>query len=259
MKIKPQLHKRFMTLAVKSKLRRLQKDDLVRKVGVLVGGTAFAQALTILVLPVLTRLYDPSDFAVLAVYVAMLSIISSIACLRFEIAIPLPKSDDIAIRLMCLALLSVIAVTGVVSLFVFSFSDEIGQRTNTELIAYLWLLPVGVFFFGVYTVFQYWAVRRGNFKSIAKTRIVQSISGAGTQVGLGFAGATPLGLLLGQIAQSGAGAYRLARSTLASVRQEQHKIHISGLIQTFREYSRYPKYSTWEALANSGAIQFPII
>src|SRR5690606_36417354 len=75
----------------------------------------------------------------------------------------------------------------------------------------------------------------------------------------GFAGATPLGLLLGQIAQSGAGAYRLARSTLASVRQEQHKIHISGLIQRFREYSRYPKYSTWEALANSGAIQFPII
>ena len=62
--------------------------------GVLVGGTAFAQAIAVLALPLLTRLYTPDDFSVLAVYAALLGIISVVACLRLEIAIPMPNIPE---------------------------------------------------------------------------------------------------------------------------------------------------------------------
>ena len=108
---------------MKSKFKSLLSNGLVKSTGVLVGGTAFAQALTILVLPILTRLYTPDDFSLLAVYTAILAIVSSVACLRFEIAIPLPSSDDVAIRLVCLALLSVVAVTGASLITLWAFFE----------------------------------------------------------------------------------------------------------------------------------------
>jgi len=244
---------------VKSKFKSLLSNGLVKSTGVLVGGTAFAQALTILVLPILTRLYTPDDFSLLAVYTAILAIVSSVACLRFEIAIPLPSSDDVAIRLVCLALLSVVAVTGASLITLWAFSNEIGLWTNSALSDYWWMLPVGIMGAGVYTVFQYWAVRKKKFHIVARTRIVQSISAASTQVTFGVLGIAPIGLIIGQIVQSGAGAYRIARNSFPEIVTGLRKSNVSDIKKTFSEYSRFPKYSTWEALANSGGIQFPII
>ena len=87
-------------------LQRLKpKSAFARGVGVLVGGTAFAQAIAVLALPLLTRLYTPDDFSVLAVYAAVLGISSVVACLRLEIAIPMPEDEGTAINLMLLGLI----------------------------------------------------------------------------------------------------------------------------------------------------------
>ena len=45
-----------------------------RGVAVLAGGTAFGQALAIIASPILTRLYGPEDFGVLAVYTSIIGI-----------------------------------------------------------------------------------------------------------------------------------------------------------------------------------------
>ena len=52
------------------------------------GGNALGQALTVAVSPVLTRIYSPTDFGVLAVQVSLLSIILIFAGLRYEFATP---------------------------------------------------------------------------------------------------------------------------------------------------------------------------
>ena len=57
-----------MIQRVKTHLRRLlPKNAFARGVSVLVGGTAGAQLLTILAAPLLTRLYGPEDFGLVAV------------------------------------------------------------------------------------------------------------------------------------------------------------------------------------------------
>ena len=72
-----------------SKLR-VSEGGFRHSVGVLVSGGVLAHGITALALIVITRLYTPADFSVLAVYGSLLTIISVLACLRFEVAIPLP-------------------------------------------------------------------------------------------------------------------------------------------------------------------------
>lgn len=232
------------------------QGGFLKAVSVLVGGTAFAQLITIAILPILTRLYTPNEFSILAIYTALLSLITPIACLRFQIAIPLPKSNEKGRALLKLSLLSVCLVNFMLILLIYIAMDWINHITQNRLENYLWLLPVGVMLSGVYSAFQYWETRQKNFKIISKTRINQAISGSLTQVGLGFWGVGVVGLLIGQLLNVGAGIWTLIKSFFNVPYTKNETIKLNQLI---REYQDFPKYSTFEALANSATVQVPIL
>ena len=225
----------------------------------LVGGTAFAQALSVLILPILTRLYTPEDFSVLALYASMLAVISAIACLRFEIAIPIAETEKVALDLFALAAISSVAIvfTLVLVLGVASTLD-VQYLSSTNLGYYVWLLPVGVFLSGAYAALQFLATRKRKFVEIRRTRVRQSLGAASVQVGFGLIGAGPIGLLLGQIINGGAGALGLFFSVLKEDLNKLKQIKKEDLVRTASEYSRFPKYSVTEALANVGGMQLPI-
>lgn len=245
---------------MRQKFDALFRQGFVRSVGVLVGGTAFAQALMVLVLPLLTRLYTPEDFSVLAVYASILGIISVAACLRLEIAIPLPQNDDDAANLLALALCSSAGVAGLSALIVALFPTQIiAMVAQPKLEPFLWLLPLGIWLSSSYAALQFWTTRKKRFSVIAKTRMTQAIGGAGAQVGLGWAGIAPLGLVLGQMINSGAGIFGLVRDALKNDQPALRAINWPGMQRTFSEYDRFPKYSTIESLANSASIQLPVI
>lgn len=235
------------------------KGGFLKSISMLVGGTAFSQLLALLALPLLTRLYTPESFTVLATYASILAILTAIACLRFEIAIPIPEDKSGAIHLLVLSILSVIVITLLTWLSVSFCADLINKLTNYRLMDYLWLLPLGVFFSGLYNALQYWMTREKVFSLIAKTRMTQAASGVGTQLGFGYAGVTPLGLLLGHLLNSGAGIFNLFRYFFKYYRDIFFKITFAELKKTFKRYDHFPKYSTWEALTNSAGIQLPIL
>lgn len=245
---------------MREKFDNMFRHGFVRSVSVLVGGTAFAQALMVLVLPLLTRLYTPEDFSVLAVYSSILGIVSVAACLRLEIAIPLPQRDEDAANLLALALCSSAGVAGLSALIVVLFPVQIvALVAQPKLLPYLWLLPLGILLSSSCAALQFWTTRKKRFSVIAKTHLTQAIGGAGTQAGLGWASIAPLGLLLGQMISSGAGIFQLVRDALKNDRGALRLIHWSDMKRMFREYDRFPKYSTVESLANNAGTQLPII
>ena len=246
-------------MRINSFLTKPLNSQIFRNISVLVGGTAFSQLISLLALPLLTRIYTPEDFTILATYTSILALITVIACLRFEIAIPIPKKEGDAIHLFILSILSVVSVTFLVCLAIIFGNGWINQVTNQRLTEYLWLLPLGVFFSGLYNSLQYWMTRQKAFSVVAKTRITQSISGVTTQVGVGSLGITPIGLLLGQLLNSGAGIFGLSRHFLKNYKKLLLKVNIFELKKTFRMYDRFPKYSTLEALMNSAGVQIPIL
>lgn len=249
-----------MQKSIRTRLSHVVSNSFVRNVGVLVGGTAFAQALTVLILPFLTRLYSPDDFAVLAVYASLLGIFASIACLRLEIAIPIPESDEEAANLLILAMTISGAIAAILGLAVWIYPDHLVELTGQPKLApYLWLIPVGVLLSGAFTALQYWATRHKKFGLIAQTRIGQASTGAAVQLSCGWGGLTPVGLLLGQLIYSGAGVLRLGAETWQQHRKALASVQLGTMLETLRRYDRFPKYSTPEALANGVNLQLPVL
>lgn len=232
------------------------QGGFLKAVSVLVGGTAFAQFISFLCLPILTRLYTPKDYSVLGVYVAIVAILAVISCLRFDIAIPIPENESDGKSLLLLSLLSNTAFSILLYLLlIISYPYIQHYKIIDQLSYWIWLIPLGVFVSGFYSALQYWATRHKRFKDIAKTRMTQVVSGnsasmAGGVLSVGFGG-----LILGQLLNFSGGLLKLtisAKRDLAIVRS-------SPLKPTFVKYSDFPKYSTFEALANISAIQLPLI
>lgn len=251
-----------MMRALPKRLRVLRHDGFVRSTGVLVVGTAAAQGLGLLALPLLTRFYTPDDFSLLAVYVAILTMLGAVACMRLDAAIPLPERDEDAANLLALALSSVVIVVALTGLVVLFFGPSLAAAIGRPGIApHLWLMPFGVGLMGFYSSFQYFTMRQKEFTLIARTKMTQAVVGLGSQIGMGSIGIAPLGLLLGHALMSGAGVVALALRTFRQSAGAMSWTVVSWtrMRQTLDSYRRFPQYSVAEELTNSAGIQLPIL
>lgn len=246
---------------MKENLKLLINNRIVKNIGVLTGGTAIAQVISIAVLPVLTRIYTPSDFEIFALFISMLSIFGVAACLRFEIAIPMPESEKTAIALVLLSIGSAVLVTFLSFLLIMVLYDSLVQASDGKLDFYIWLLPVCILLVGLYSAFQYWATRQKKFLHISKTRITQSATGSSAQIGFAVLSAhsSAFGLIIGHLLQLSAGVITLGLRFYRDGREYFHRITTVFLIKTFKEYIRFPKYSVLESLANTSGLYFAIV
>ena len=236
------------------------QGGFLKAVSVLVGGTAIGQLISILALPILTRLYEPKAFSILAVYVSTMSLLTVIACMRFEIAIPLPKVDRTAAALCVLAIINVLFFSLLTTLFVIFFPNIFNTLTDNKISQFLWLIPIGVFAIGLYNALQYWSTRNKKFTLISKTRITQSVSGTGVKLGVGFLfGSWTIGLILGQLLAQAAGFLSLGGSLIKNDWKIFKTLRLIHLKAAFKRYDKFPKYSTLEALTNAGGHHLPII
>ena len=112
-----------------------------RNVLTLASGTAVAQLLLALAVPVLARLYTPAEYGVLAVYSSTLTVLVVAASLRYETAIPLPREEFAAASLLALTLGILLATGAVVSLLVWlggvAFVSAVNVPTNVAYVVSL--------------------------------------------------------------------------------------------------------------------------
>ncbi|MFB9149857.1 lipopolysaccharide biosynthesis protein [Roseovarius ramblicola] len=240
--------------------RWLPAGSFARNVGVLTGGTAFAQGLAVLALPLLTRLYSPEDFALLAVYVAIIGIATVVSCLRYNIAIPLPEDDADGMALLAVALIAATVISGLLAVPVLLAPARTAALLGQPGLApYLWMVPLGVFLASAYNALQYWASRNKRFGLVTRTRMTRAVGGIGTQAAIGAAAPSPLGLLFGHMLYGGLGVIGLARDLWRRDRpilRRTDGARIVGIASVFR---RFPMWSVPEALFNTAGVQVPVI
>lgn len=239
---------------------RVKDNDFFRNVGILTGGTMGARAILALALPILTRIYSPSDFEILAVYMASLSLLTVVANLRLNLAITLPADDAEAANLLALSLLFALTLGIVLTVPIAANPESVaGLLGQPELALFLWMIPTGVALAAGYQALQFWASRKRRFSLVARTRISRALGGAGTQICLGAAGFAPFGLLLGHMVYSGLGIFALMRDLARRERGVLSQISVSSLMRTLSSYRRFPIYSVPEAFANAAGAQVPVI
>jgi len=238
--------------------RLLPKDRFVRSAMILAGGTTLAQGLAVLLSPILTRLYTPNDFGLLAIYSSILAMAMNIASFRYEFAIPIPEDNQTAIDLLalCMALVFFTSVLGTLG-FVFFYDELSNIRQIGSLKQYIWFLPVGFLFAGAFQVLNFWAVRERLYHTIARTSLSQGIAGILTQMGLGFLKTGPFGLLLGQVIGQSAGIGTLAKQFWKKNKDNIHSLSITNIRSAASRYKDFPLYQSSASLLNSAGLQVP--
>ena len=165
----------------------------------LITSSLGCQLLAMAAVPVLTQLYSPADFGTLGVFLALFAPLSAIVGFKYENAIPLPRDDRDAIRLMIASAVIILVFTGVVSLLVFLLGGVVARTFRTPLLTnYLWILPWAVLFSGCHTTISFWNLRKRQFGSVASSRAAETVGRVVTECSLGLTSWQPFGLLAAQ-------------------------------------------------------------
>lgn len=225
-------------------------NSALSQVSFVAGGTIVAQILGVLVLPIVSRIYSPADFGVMAVYSSVIAILSELSGFRYYLAIPLPKNKKYAEALVFLSLIIQIIFVCVVSLALMFTGDYIFRKLSLEaLVPYKYFIPLGLIFIGIYNILVQWSVREGAFNAIGITKISQSVAGAAAKIVIGFLGFKPAGLLLGTIISQAGGITTLLSS---AIKKNGFPLFIkNNIYRVALKYRKMPLFSTWYGLINS--------
>ena len=222
-------------------LRLKPQSASVRNVLKLAGGTAGSQVISVAAAPILTRLYGPESFGVLATFASILALLNVVSSLRYELAIAVPEDDDEAIALVWLCFV-LVTISNLTALGVAVLGDQlVSWLHQPALKPLLWLLPVGVLLTGIYQPLSYWAIRRKQFGLLAQTKFRQSIFGVATNLSAAPLGT--IGLLLGQIVSQSAGFIEILRQSAAQIWRGP-RLAPSLLLKTLYRYSHFGIYSS---------------
>lgn len=237
---------------------RLVKSRFVRATTLLAGATAISQVVAFAAIPILSRIYTPFDFGAFAVFQAFAATVLVVSSLRYEFAIPLPRSDAQAFSLLLLAL----AINGVTALlcvgFVIGLRHPIAELSNSPPLAdALVCLPFFIFGAGTYKALNYWSVRKGDFRVLSQTKLVQGLSNVAAQLVGGYWGLGVLGLAIAQLLGFSAGTLRLARQVprlppLASIRAMRPRMRVLA-----RLHRDFPRFDVPAALVDVISVQLP--
>lgn len=240
--------------------RRLWNSGFLRSLAALLSAGVFSHAILLATMPLVARLYDPVDFGVLAVFISILTPLLVASSFRYDLAIPLPRSDKDSRVLLLLALLMNFAVSVCVMLGVVACGKWIADIFRVpQLVSVLWILPVTLIGAGTYRSYRMWAVRRRDFKAVARTRITQAVAGSVVQIGFGLAGIGALGLAMGQLVGFSAGTMRLARGSWISRNELRSATLWRRMRILARRYDRFPKYDVLASLINSVSLFLPAL
>jgi O-antigen/teichoic acid export membrane protein len=238
--------------------RWLPRGGFARSVSILAGGTAMAQALAIAVSPILTRIYKPSDFGVLQVFISLISLVMVAATGRYEVAVLLPEDEQSAIDVLAVAVFCVCMATILsAAVVVFCHYYWILPSSILALRGLLWLLPLSMLGAGLYQVLNYWAMRRDNYNQIAKSKFTQAGAQIVTQLGVGVFVHGPLGLVMGDAVGRMSGSSRFIRDLWRDYGDKLRAIRISRMVKVAVRYREYPLVSMWGTLINASGLALP--
>lgn len=242
---------------MKQFLAKIWHSPSVRNVGELLSANIIAQAIGILIYPLLTRMYAPEDFALLNLFTSIVGVLVIVATAEYQYAIVLPKDDKKAIAIVYVCLLILSGVTLVVSLTIPFAAPIAGLFNAPELARYWWLIPFSVAGLSLWNILNYWYIRRKAFTRISGYQITQSAFSAAGKISFGWLGRLHSGLIVASVLAPIA-----ALLLNVGLAWKQHLRFLFSPKEKLRtvakEYANFPKFSLPLALVNSVGVSLPV-
>lgn len=246
---------------IKSKLQKTWGNRLVKNVLVVASGTAGAQAIGMAFIPFITRTYGPEIYGTLGAFLALTSVLTTIAALAYPIAIVLPKNDNQAKALVKLSLLITIAISLFVLVALWLAGDWIMTKLGAaSLIGFMFFIPLVTFFSSCQLIAQQWMIRKKAFKVTANISILNAFINYGSQALVGLY--APLaGVLIGLhtlavAIRSVLTGYIGSKIDTTSVAENEESVLLKNVAYEYRDF---PFYRMPQMVLNAASQSLPIL
>lgn len=214
----------------------------------LVSGAAATQALAFVLAPIISRLFSPDSFGAAATFAAVLTILTTIVTLRYELAILLPESDRAAASVALGTLLVVALLSALLYLAILLAPNGAALRA---LVPSPELLPLGMLLGGITLVLIHWGIRQGKFGLLAANRVVSASVAEAGRLAFGLAGRDlASSLIVANIVGVAMGVLVLVRG-MRSHAALVARARLSEVGKSLRHYVKFPLYASWMAVLNS--------
>ena len=236
-----------VSITTKLKIRKIKskKDSktIFKNMANLAIGTALGKLITLACIPLITRLYDPEDLGVLAIYSSIVLTVAPLLTLRYVVSLPLPNSQFLAVNLFVICTALIIINSTIFAIFYYyCFSKLFPDLISSELASMTVLVILGVICASFYELLNSWGVRTKSFKYMAKAQVIQNGTGAGVKVVLGALLTSASGLIVGQFLQHFAGCLYLSKKFYLDIKKGFKRIKVSKVVFLLKYYSDFPKY-----------------
>ena len=226
----------------------------------MVTGSSLARIITILITPLITRIYSPAAYGLFGIFSSIITILSVLACLRYDITIVLPETDREAKNLFGVSV-SFSFLIALLSFPILMINREwISTFLNTpEIGQYIWVIPIVILLNGFFSSFNYWNTRKKKFGVISITVFVRSLITSLAQLTAGYIGymmagsliyASVFGLSVGVLTY-------FVMFGLEDILSLLRSLDFQEMIMGIQRYKRFPQFDLWARLLNSISWQLP--
>jgi len=244
---------------MRSLLNRLTKSEFLKNVFTLVSATGIAQAISLAIYPVLTRIYTPEEHGLFALYMSIITITAIISTGKYELAVMIPRKDKDGEGLTLLSILLSFGFSLLLLLFIAVFRDAIPRWLgNQHIYKWLYFIPLSTFLVGVFQALGFWMNRRSAYRTIAGANLSQSIFNSAVKLSASKAMAHGGGLMTGAIVGQFVGAVVYAWRIFKDGPGIFRSVTFPDLRQLAREYWFFPRYSMVHKLINNFSSSLPV-
>ncbi|HUR58640.1 MAG TPA: oligosaccharide flippase family protein [Opitutaceae bacterium] len=225
----------------------------MRPIAVLLSGTALAQAVPVLLSPILSRLFLPEAFGAFALAVSVVTIAALLAGGAYDQGVNLPPERTEAMALVVAMLLGGAAAT-----VVLAAAGGVEWLIRGRLEPRMWFVPVATLLTVAFNAFSAWATREARFPLLVRARLALGLGGAGATLAAALAGWRETGLLLGNLTGLVLGCGMFALVIGRADRSLLRRVDRATLFAALREHRRCPCYLLPSTLLNTVTNQLPV-
>jgi O-antigen/teichoic acid export membrane protein len=237
-------------------LQNIKNNTYILHIITLMSGTLIAQIVTLAFIPIITRLYTPSEFGLYSLFLSIVSVLGLISSWKYDQAIMLPKSDKDAQALLFLSLIITFAMVFFVSLVLIIFHNFFINyfHGNTLLI---WLIPIGITLLGTLQIFNAYSSRKQFYRQLATIKITNSFTISSVQsISKYFLQFN--GLVFGKLIADTLSLLLLLRFHILKNTLQLKVVSKKRILVNAKKHNHFPKYQSFTVFLNATSQNLPV-
>lgn len=159
---------------------KFQATTFIKSAGILITGTVLAQVISLVSIPVISRIFGPEENAYLGLFLKITTLAATLFTARLEMVLPIEKKQHYAFGIYQFSLrLSLIfsgISLGILLLYASFYSEDLTQ------LAFILFIPFGIFIISFFNLGNSWELRHENYKAISSASVLLSLFSNGFKI-----------------------------------------------------------------------------